>query len=91
MKASLYPQYPPPLKEIEFGVVFVMLNYDEYCMRVHAGEHVRISFLDSPKKNKNFDDDGYHVPIVNLTTGRISWMAKNKPCKVVNNETIKSS
>lgn len=80
-----YEVYNTPLGEVRFGALFLMLNYSGAFMRVCAGDDLLVvrpmrAGGDDPVP---FNDDGVHVPILEVATGRVSWMAKEKPCRVM--------
>jgi len=80
-----YEVYTTPLEKVPFGAVFLMLNYMGAFMRVRAEDGllaVHPMRAGGPEPVP-FNDDGVHVPIVEVSTGRLSWMAKVKPCRVM--------
>jgi hypothetical protein len=80
-----YPDYPTPLQEIDFGVKFDMLNYDGQgpFIRIKSTTDFQTIVEHRMANPLSFNDDGYHVPIVNLHTGHVFHMVKIKPCRVV--------
>jgi len=76
--------YPVTLQDIPFGVLFTMLNYKGNFMRVKCLTKnlgvVRPYRAGGPDPVP-FNDDGFHVPIVELATGNVLWMSKRKPCR----------
>lgn len=56
------------LEHVSPGRLFGMVNYEGAFLRV-VGD--------------NLLDDGIHLPIVELSTGRMFYMAKSKPCVIL--------
>jgi hypothetical protein len=79
--------YPLKLSEIEIAKPFHMLGYKNPYIRVKAGIGYSLIVHGRPCGETEFNDDGHHVPIVNLVTGSITWMAKDKPCCLIGRET----
>lgn len=73
--------YTIELEKIKPGRPFMMVNYDGVYIRIVTDENygiVRDSAIS--RKEYPFNDDGVHVPIVDLHTGNLFYMAKSKPC-----------
>jgi len=73
-------EYPTELADCAPGRPFFMLNYDGLFMRVFANGLRAYRGVDPLASD--FNDMGYHYPIVNLTTGELTHMHKTKPCRV---------
>jgi len=78
-----YPDFPTPLEEVDLAVPFKMLNYKSVYIRVEAGAETKTVFPYRMTNPLSFNDDGGHVPIVDLATGYLFWMSKIKPCRTV--------
>lgn len=82
-----YAGFPDDLGDLDLAVPFEMLNYDSIYIRVKTSDDTKQikHTLGFGKDGKvcNFNDDGYHVPIVDMADGHLFWMAKQKPCRVV--------
>lgn len=85
-----YPEYPLDLSDIEIGKPFEMFNYDGIYMRVIASSDMYRHYTRSlSHKNRLFNDDGFHVPIIamigsHLEIGYLFYMAKSKPIRLWN-------
>lgn len=77
-----YPGYPVELDSIEFGVPFEMLNYDGMYIRVYSPSDFQTISKYRHANPLSFNDDGYHVPVVEMATGILFGMAKVKPCRL---------
>ena len=73
--------YSTKLGDIGFGRLFTMVNY--------KGAFIRVKSLDSKWLNIARADDEFHVPIVELATGHLFFMAKEKPCYIFPGEDRK--
>jgi hypothetical protein len=76
-----YPGYPLRLGDLPIGIPFEMLNYDGMYKRVQTQQHLQTYSEHRGTKILPFNDDGYHVPIVEEKTGNLIWMSKIKPCR----------
>ncbi len=75
------------LDKILYGRPFMMVNYSGVFIRVF-GDPKSMTFERHRGSNPlPFNDDGSHVPIVELATGKLSWMSKEKPCLVYPGES----
>lgn len=77
--------YTTKLGEISLGRIFIMCNYKGTYMRI-AGEPDLKMLYGVFSEPTSFNDDGCHVPIVELSTGRMTHMAKEKPCYLFGGE-----
>ncbi len=69
------------LEEISFGAPFRMLAYgDRVFIRIQVADDILVTWPHKLSGPSKLNDDGYHVPIVELSTGRLLWMSKAKPC-----------
>lgn len=80
---SDWPGYPDRLGELVIGAKFQMLNYESTYIRVATSEGYYLMHPDQQRGPVLLDDDGFHVPICDLRTGRLSWMSKEKPVRIV--------
>jgi len=82
--------YSTKLGDIGFGRLFTMVNYKGAFIRVKCLDDL---FITNPrtiaKDYHHFNDDGVHVPIVELATGHLFYMAKEKPCYIFPGEDRK--
>lgn len=78
-----YEVYNVPLEQVEFGKLFLMLNYQGAYMRVKTEEHIEVFNKKTIVRQSPFNDDGFHVPVASILNGHIIWMAKDKPCRVM--------
>lgn len=79
-----YTDFPDELSGIGCAVPFEMLNYGSIYIRVEADSKLKILRHGTVNKQPvGFNYDGCHVPIVDLATGRLFWMAAIKPCRIV--------
>lgn len=75
--------YTTELGNIAPGKPFMMVNYSGVFIRVKADSKYlmkrpgAMGMVEYP-----FNDDGNHIPIVELATGILSYMSKIKPCMV---------
>ncbi len=78
--------YPISLASISIGVPFRMLNYEDLHIRVQSAKGLMTI---EPQRNKNplSFNEGIHLPIVNLKTGYLFWMAGEKPCRLAEQPT----
>ncbi len=89
---DFYPDFPVRLGNIGFGKPFTMLNYGSWqFIRVNTHGEVSTILKYRITNPLPFNDDGFHVPIVNLANGELTWMSKEKPCRLVNEENSGSS
>lgn len=74
--------YTVELKDVQPGRPFMMVNYPGIFIRIFCKSRIVIARkLDAAiPADHDFNDDGCHVPIVELSTGNMSYMAKIKPC-----------
>lgn len=78
--------YTKKLGDLGPGRLFTMVNYKGAYIRVEAqGDLKTLSTVGDPHP---FNDDGCHVPIVELSTGYLSYMSKDKPCFLYPGEDI---
>ncbi len=73
--------YPSTLKEVPVGHLFMMLNYTGIYMRVEADKNVMTIREGRMANPLPFNDDGCHLPILDMATGSITWMSREKPCR----------
>lgn len=73
------------LSDMKQGQRFKMLNYDSLYMRVATNDpEVKITLQGALDVYTNaFDVDELHLPVVDLATGRLFWMARQKPVSPV--------
>lgn len=71
--------YTTKLGDIGPGRPFMMVNYKGPYIRVEADRDLKMlsGVFSEPYA---FNDDGHHVPIVELSTGHLLHMSKDKPC-----------
>ena len=83
--------YTTELGDIGPGVIFMMVNYPGVYIRVKARD-LQICFPGSfnPEKQRDFNDDGHHVPIVELANGHLFYMSKIKPCMVYPGQSLRN-
>ena len=75
--------YTTELGNIAPGKPFMMVNYSGVFIRVAADKEYLIKRPAAMGMTEySFNDDGNHVPIVELATGQLSYMSKMKPCLV---------
>lgn len=78
-----YVGFPDVLADIGLAVPFEMLNYNSIYIRVSADFGLQVLDPTAGRDTFRFNSDGFHVPIVDLATGYIFWMAAIKPCRIV--------
>lgn len=89
MSCTHHP-YTIELGAITPGRPFMMVNYTGVYIRVVSDpEYGLVTNRALGRSERPFNDDGCHVPIVELATGRLSYMAKAKPCMVYPGETFR--
>jgi len=69
--------YSTKLGDIGCGKLFTMVNYKGAFIRVKMGDNNMVW-----SGRDKFNDDGFHVPIVELATGDLFFMSKEKPCYI---------
>lgn len=74
--------YNVALGDIKPGKPFMMVNYPGIYIRVEADAKYEIRKFNVFDTLTLFNDDGIHVPIVELATGHLFYMSKIKPCFV---------
>jgi hypothetical protein len=79
--------YQVKLGEIGVGKPFRMVNYEGVWMRVSANHITMLSGFN--REERQFNDDGFHVPIVDLGTGNLIHMSKVKPCLIFAGESFR--
>lgn len=73
---------PLILDTIECGKPFMMINYPSVYIRIKADRRYTIKREAAMGITEySFNDDGCHVPIVDLYTGHMFYMSKKKPCE----------
>lgn len=73
--------YTKPLEKIGFGRPFMMLNYTGVYIRVVGNDDYRLTVRRSMGDfTSSINDSDGSLPIVELATGRLSYMEKEKPC-----------
>lgn len=72
--------YAHKLGDIQPGRLFTMVNYEGAFLRVKAHELKVQRTATMDEIVHDFNDDGVHVPIVEIATGYLFYMAKEKPC-----------
>lgn len=79
----MYHPYNVILEEIAPGRPFMMVNYHGVYIRVDSEKEFKIKrpaamgTLEHP-----FNGDTHYLPVVELTTGRLFYMSKKKPCMI---------
>lgn len=83
--------YNVVLGDVAPGKPFMMLNSRGIYIRVEGGKDLKIvRETIYGRKECAFNDDGHHIPIVELATGKLSYMSKLKPCLVYPGEDYKT-
>lgn len=90
--------YSTKLGDIGFGTLFTMVNYRGSFIRVKSLDKLLLIAPNKPPSRaimtdttiyKPFNDDGFHVPIVELSTGILFYMSKKKLCYIYPGEDRK--
>lgn len=75
--------YTVELGKISCGTPFMMVNYNGIYIRVQADKDYKLLHWGAMQEIETiFNDDGIHVPVVELATGHLFYMAKVKPCMI---------
>lgn len=76
-----WKEYPTELKNIPLAVPFRMLNHHSVYIRVETFSAVDTVCKGRVSNPLPFNHDGTHVPVVDMKTGHLFWMADTKPCR----------
>lgn len=77
-----YPEYPTMLEDMPVGRPFEMYNYEGRFMRVKCGGYLLVTFPHAYDPGpRPFDGNKYHLPVVELSTGKLFYMSCKKPCR----------
>lgn len=71
--------YTVKLEDIGYGRPFMMVNYKGVYIRVQSFSK-NLFIQGAMGQYSDFNDDGFHIPIVELGTGHLMHMWKGKPC-----------
>ena len=71
------------LEKIPCGLPFTMMNYSGAFIRVETDGEVQTIKAARLANPLPFNDEGFHMPVVELGTGRLFWMHKSKPCAIL--------
>jgi hypothetical protein len=83
--------YTVTLEEIAPGRPFMMVNYHGIYIRVDSDKEYKLKRPAAMGEIEHpFNGDGQHIPVVELLTGRLFYMAKIKPCMVYPGEDHRS-